>query len=255
MALEKPVTCRDVEPLLTPYIDREATSAECSAVEAHLARCPPCAARARSEQVVHRVLSVRAASLTPRAPEALKTRCRSLAGTCRTGERRRGWLVLRPVAAVVASVFVACAAIVAYGAVSGSSSVLAAEMTLDHLKCFGLFEGRSAERDSHVLETRLHDDYGWRIGVPAGAPAIGLRLVGGRRCLSHDGTVAHLMYRHADHPVSLFVVSKAHADATLGLVGNVSHVWSRGDVTYVVVASESAGEAQPVFAYFATALR
>jgi anti-sigma factor RsiW len=83
-----------------------------------------------------------------------------------------------------------------------------------------------------------------------------LVLLGARRCLSHDGTVAHLMYRHAGRPVSLFVMpNENHRAADLTLAGYPSHVWTRGDLTYVLVASEPDESLRPVTAYFAATLR
>ena len=42
-------SCREIDPLVTPYIDGEATAAERAAVDAHLSACPPCRQRAEAE--------------------------------------------------------------------------------------------------------------------------------------------------------------------------------------------------------------
>ena len=42
--------------------------------------------------------------------------------------------------------------------------------------------------------------------IPAGLPRERLTLIGARRCLSTDGQVAHVLYRHAGRPVSLFMM-------------------------------------------------
>jgi anti-sigma factor RsiW len=248
------LNCQEVHQLLTSYVDQEVAPAERQAVEAHLAQCGPCAHRAKAETAARKVLAVRGASLVPRAPQALQARCRAFASGSRRPARSRRWLGLPAWAAAPAAVLLVLVGILGYGAVSGSSAVLAAEMALDHLKCFGFFETHSHEPNAQALEGRLLEDYGWKLGVPPGHEPVGLRLIGGRRCLSTDGTVAHLMYRHNDRPISLFVVSRTHGPAVLSLLGQATRVWSRGDVTYVLVASESPTEAAPVAAYFEEAL-
>ena len=129
-----------------------------------------------------------------------------------------------------------------------------AELTLDHVKCFALFEPRDAQPDPAALAGRLQADYGWRFTIPAGLPRERLTLIGARRCLSTDGQVAHVLYRHAGRPVSLFMMpGGSRDDARAAIAGHVARIWSRDSTTYVLVGSESEPEIQQVAAYFQSA--
>jgi anti-sigma factor RsiW len=233
--MKTPVTCHDVDALMTPYLDGEAGSRDRVAVEAHLGRCPPCHDRARAEGAAKRVLRESAALVVGQAPPAL--RARIAAAAARPREARR-WPLNRLVTVPIAATLVLVVAGVALYGVAGRSSVLlAAQLTLDHLKCFSLFEGQSGPPDAKVLEARLHDDYGWHMSVPVGSRADGLALTGARRCFYHNGRIAHVMYRQNGNPVSLFMLPRtARLAETVRVLGYESRIWSRGNTTYVLVA-------------------
>jgi anti-sigma factor RsiW len=148
--------------------------------------------------------------------------------------------------------------LVAAGAVftaGGSTRVLAAELALDHLKCFALFERVSAQPDPASLARQLHEDYGWQLKVPATRADLKLQLVGGRRCFSTDGRVAHILYRHDGRPLSLFVMpAVARSAAALEVVGHQAIMWSRGGMTYALVAREDSQDLARVAAYMQTAV-
>ena len=230
------VTCRDLHTLMTPYLDGEAGREERAIIEAHLGECPACHDRARAEGAARRVLHERAASVVGQAPLGLRTRI-AATSTARSREPRR-WPLSRLVTAPVAAVAVLALLGVALHGLAGRSSVLlAAQLTLDHLKCFSLFEGQSGPPDSKVLEARLHDDYGWHMKVPPGSGADGLALTGARRCFYHDGRIAHVMYRQDGQAVSLFILPRtARLAETVRILGHESRIWSRGSTTYVLVA-------------------
>jgi anti-sigma factor RsiW len=119
---------------------------------------------------------------------------------------------------------------------SRSAVVLASELALDHLKCFGLLEDSSGPPDARALEAKLHERWGWSMRVPEGSPSEGLVVVGGRKCLYHDGGIAHLMYRYRGEPVSLFMLPNTTLAAhTLAVMGHQTRIWSVGNTSYAVV--------------------
>src|SRR5581483_2685825 len=96
----------------------------------------------------------------------------------------------------------------AYGVTRLSATVLAAQLTLDHVKCFPL------HRDVTPLspassEAAFAEEYGWRLHVPMAPAADALELVGVRRCFCAEGPAVHVMYRHQGEPVSLYVLRNA----------------------------------------------
>ncbi len=237
-------SCRDIEPLITPFVDEEANAADRAAVDDHLRACAHCRDRASREATVRRMLRDRADSLRVAAPARLRAKCQP---------RPRGpsWLgILSPVPAwATAAVVVLVFAGVFYVAGRGSTA-FAAELALDHVKCFALFEKASGPGDASAVAERLKAAYGWEIAVPPGAPALALRLVGGRRCFSTDGRVAQILYRHAGRPLSFFVVpSTARAAEQLAVMGHQAIIWSRRGNTYVVLANEPRDQLARVAAY------
>jgi len=247
-------SCRDVRGRMTPYLDAGIAAADRQDVEGHLRTCQPCARRAAAEGAARRVMMVKAATLSVSAPDALRERCAALAPR----RRERPWwrpVSLRALSLATASLVVAgLAGTLVYAVATGSPTLLAAELALDHVKCFALFEPRVAQADAAAVASQLEADYGWHLNVPASSPDDRLTLLGARRCLSTDGRVAHVLYRHNGRPVSLFMMpGTARPEARIAVAGHVARVWTRGGTTYVMVGSESEPELRPVAAYFQSA--
>ncbi len=241
-------SCAEIDGLITPYLDGEVSEARRRAVDEHLAACAPCARRAGAEEAARRVLMVRAARLSTPAPPGLRERCAALAPRPARVRRRvaDGWrrLGVAFAALVVAGVF-------AFGAFSHSPTLLAAELSLDHMKCFAFFEPQVAQGDAGAVSRQLEADYGWRFAVPEGLPSLHLALLGARRCFSTDGSVAHVLYRHAGRPVSLFMVpGTSNPQTRVSVAGRVATIWSRADTTYVLLGDDSEAEMRPIAEYF-----
>jgi anti-sigma factor RsiW len=119
-----------------------------------------------------------------------------------------------------------------------STAVLAAQLALDHLKCFtieGDADGEPIAREA--AESTLKTEFDFTVSVPPSLPDERLELMAVRRCLYGDGRAAHLMYRLNGEPVSLFIVpGLARPAAELSLFGHDQLVWSEGDRTYMLVA-------------------
>ena len=226
--------CSDLDRLITPYLDGEATPDERTAVDGHLPECPGCRGRVGAESASRLVLRARASQLAVPAPPGLKTRCTALARE-RQGHGR--WVLPRWAAIPAMAVLVIVLGVAGFRAVaSRSATVLASELALDHLKCFGLLVGVSGPPDARQLESKLENRYGWKMKIPDGEKPGGLTVVGARRCLYHDGGIAHVMYRYQGEPVSLFMLPEtAEAPHDLAVMGHQTRIWSVGNTTYAVV--------------------
>jgi hypothetical protein len=68
--------------------------------------------------------------------------------------------------------------------------------------------------------------------------------------------MAHVMYRHAGHAVSLYVLpeGRRRPAETRSFAGHPAAIWSEGSRTYVLVASESDPGMRPVAEYFHSAV-
>jgi len=81
--------------------------------------------------------------------------------------------------------------------------------------------------------------FGWNMHLPANPGSVGLELVGARPCLYGEGKIAHIMYRQAGQPVSLFMLPKdSRAPQLVSVLGHQAKVWCVGDRTFVMIARE-----------------
>ena len=224
--------CKDLDPLVVPFVDGVAQGQDCEQVEAHLVECPPCRERVNAERAAHDAVVAGRGHLREAAPAALRERCARL---CSGTRRSRHWIPasLAAAAAVLLSVFW-------FGTTDAGTPVLAAQLTLDHVKCFKLNSQRVTGSPA-VLAQYWRDHYGWPIDVPSGAEA-DARLTGVRRCGSSDGQTAHIMYKYNGKPVSLFVARHAadrvRTARTVKVFGEQAVIWSTADRTYVLVGEE-----------------
>jgi anti-sigma factor RsiW len=237
--------CRRTADRLASYVDDVLPAEERADVERHLGACPPCRAAARQEGGARTVVRDQARELRDiPLPPGLRSRCEALARDHATASSRRGFGLRRfvPLTAVMTAVVIG---IFLFSlATHRSDTLLAAQLTADHAKCFRLFANSdSPDRDARRVEQMLKDDYGWDLRVPPSSAADGVHLIGARRCLYADGSVPHVMYRVGGHDVSLYVldgVTRPAAD--LVSFGHHSHIWRAGRRTYVLVWPVAAGD-------------
>jgi anti-sigma factor RsiW len=236
--------CRRTADRLTSYVDNALPPGEQADVEQHLNACPPCRTAATQESGARAVLREKAPALTDvPLPPGLRSRCEALA-------REHGRTSAPPVftarrfAPLTAVMTLLIGFLLFSLATHRSDTVLAAQLTADHAKCFRFFaKNASPDVDARRVEQMLEDDYGWDLHVPPSSSADGVRLIGARRCLYADGSIPHVMYRAGGHDVSLFVldgVSRPAAD--LVSLGHRSRIWMAGRRTYVLVWPVAAGD-------------
>lgn len=226
-------SCRDIDPLFAPYVDGEATADQRAAVEAHLRACPKCRHQTALQSVVRE--TVRTKLCRPAAPEELRKRCRAAA--------RAGMGPFGTTRSAIASLSLAAALVLVMGGVllytlTGlSPTVLAAQLTLDHVTCFAVHDA-DAPVDVGASEQQYARDYGAAIQLPR-AEIDGLELVNMRRCFCGEGIAAHAMYRLHGRPVSLYVIPDVSRDrGATEVFGHDAVIWSSGGATYVLLGSE-----------------
>src|SRR5437763_1849765 len=197
--------CRSIDPLITPYVDGDIDPPERIRVDTHVRACPPCHSRVTAERAVRELMRARRGEIAAsRAPDSLRTRCTALRGAVPAGATR--WRArVRPLA-IAAGVILAAGGVFVYEATDRSTRVLAAELTADHVKCFGVVNSLvGTNANAAAVEQVMSDVFGWEMHVPEPAGE-GLQLVGARPCLYGKGKAAHLMYRHHGHPLSVFML-------------------------------------------------
>lgn len=236
------MTCKEVEDQLASYVDGS-IMADAAAIAAHVATCEMCRASAHAQTVARAVLRARASELSSLAPPGLRTRVvANIPGlrpsTVRADKPALAWTGRLSAFAAAAMVVLTLGAVLFPIATVRSTAVLAAQLALDHLKCFtidGDADGQPIAKES--AEATLRQEFDLSVTVPSSIPAEHLELMAVRRCLYGDGRAAHVMYRLDGEPVSLFVIPGLTRPAEeLSLFGHDEVVWTQGDRTYMLIA-------------------
>jgi hypothetical protein len=242
------MTCREVEDKLAGWVD--GNHVDSAAIAAHLETCNGCRASAHAQSVARTVLRARAAELAPMAPPGLRTRVianlpqdlttlrPSAFAKASADTHDLSWSGRLTAFATAAMVVLTLGAVLLPVTTIRSTALLAAQLALDHLKCFTIEGDADGQPISKAqAEVALKQEYGLDVVVPASRPGDRLELMAVRRCLYGDGRAAHLMYRLNGEPVSLFVIpGLARPDADFSLFGHDQVVWTAGDRTYMLVA-------------------
>jgi anti-sigma factor RsiW len=248
--------CTRLDDLVTPFVDGELPANEQQAVALHIAVCRRCRAKVAAEQAVRALVQVHRRDLAGvSAPPALKARCRSLCSARLQSPpvagvpKRATWRERVAPLALAASLVLIVGGAFLYQATRSSSRLLAAELTADHLKCFRLNNLLKTHDSPEEVEAAMASGFGWHMRLPPTARQDDVRLVGSRPCLYGEGRVAHIMYMHNGHPVSLFMLPReSREDQLVEVFGHQCRIWSEGDRTFVLVAREPPGDMDEMMA-------
>ena len=235
-------TCNEIDAIMTAYVDGEVDAAAAAAVRDHLAECPPCRERVSVESTARQVLHARGVALSARAPAALRARCIAAAPEATTARDRQvsvgwrrvsGWVPL----SMAATVLLAIGAVFMLGQNERLEAAFAAQLALDHDRCFTHLEGVRPDLDQRQAEMRLAGDYGLDVAMPAESAEFD--LVDVRECLYDDGEMAHVLCEWRGEPVSLYVVpDRSDGEQILEIVGHDAVIWSQNDNAYVLVVEQ-----------------
>lgn len=227
--------CRRTAERLASYVDETLPAADRAEVERHLAACPPCRRAAGEEQGGRTVLRECAERLrTEPLPPGLRSRCEAIASS--HASPKRSWWRSRFVPSLITAVVLVFTASAVFSfATHRSDTLLAAQLTADHVKCFHtsspVLAGTAAQ-----IEATLAQRYGWDVHIPPSSPSDGVELVGARRCLYADGAIPHVLYHVHGQDVSLYMLQGVNRTAAeVVALGHEARIWSRGNTTYVLV--------------------
>ena len=257
--------CDDLEPLFAPYVEGDAPVGELAAVEAHLDRCPPCRERVAGERAVRDVLIARRSGLRVCASEHLRAKCAAYAAPVRLGpfQRLTGFGATSPKPwrtpvrawipwSLAATLVLAVAGAFVFG-LNDQVEALAAQLTLDHVRCFQFAPERLTHVDPGEAGRAWAASQGWPLQIAASSPGTQLELLGVRRCFMSGGRVAHVLYKWRGEPLSVFVVPqmmrRRRVNEIVEKFGHKAIVWSAGERTYVVLARGRPSDLEPVLGY------
>jgi anti-sigma factor RsiW len=249
--------CRELEPLFASYVDGEAPTDARAWVDAHLDRCPPCRTRVAGERAAREVLTSRSSHLRPCASDRLRARCAAhrLRHSRFFAMRGRAWVPL----SVAATLILAIGGAFLFG-LNDNVEAVAAQLTLDHVRCFQVAPERLAHADAAGAGRDWAASQGWALQVPASSAAAQIELLGVRRCMTASGATAHLLYKWRGEPLSVYVLprtlrSRAQVDEIVDTFGHEAVVWSARNRTYIVLAHGRPADLGSVVGYMKTQAR
>ena len=114
-----------------------------------------------------------------------------------------------------------------------SSRLLAAELAVDHVKCFTANGVLGTHDAPAAVESSMLSAFGWNLHLPEQLDASGYQLVSARRCLYGEGRAAHLMYHEQGRPVSIFMLpDRVRPEELVEVFGHEAAIWvvRRSDV-------------------------
>jgi len=256
--------CDRIDPLVTPFVDGELPDPDRRAVEDHLRVCPPCHSRVAAEREVHALIRARVPVLQKaEAPDALHARCWAMA-RLKPEDDRAAASLSRPVAppkrlapyALAASLALVVGGAFVYQATDKSATALAAQLTADHLKCFAMNRAFGMHAGTAAVESSMASVFDWRMHLPADPGKADLELVGSRECLYAEGEIAHIMYRHQGHPVSLFMLPKsARKEELVEVLGHEAKIWCVNGRTFVLISREPRAQVERVASFVQASLQ
>jgi anti-sigma factor RsiW len=235
--------CRRIQDGLAALSDNELDTSTRVELERHLAQCAPCRRAAADESGGRAVLRASAPRLKDvTLPPGLRSRCERIARSA-AAPAESPWLRLVPASLTGVLMLFTTVALFAL-ATHRSNTLLAAQLTADHSKCFAMFApAGGASADARGVEQMLADRHGWNVRVPPSSDEADVRLIGARRCLYADGRVPHVMYRVRGQDVSLYMLPGVTREpAEVATFGHRSRIWTGDGTTYVLVWPETAGD-------------
>lgn len=257
--------CLSIDPLVTPYVDGELAFTERQLVDDHLRGCARCHTRVAAERAVRELLAARKPALrAERASSALRAKCEALASRAapavaaarRPADAGHLWRARLAKLALAATLVIAVGGVFVHEVTDRSARVMAAELTADHVRCFAMNRLFGTRGGAAAIEQSMLSGFGWQMQGAERFEDIGLKLVGSRPCLYGEGKVAHIMYHHDGHPVSVFMLPKEiRAEELVRVMGHEAAIWSIGERTFVLIARESRAEVQRMASIVQAALR
>ena len=231
------MTCRQAQPLLSAYFDRELDVTTSVDIEAHVRECVRCSAALQQHAALRP--SLRAAALVFTPPGGLERRVREAvrreAGPIRPSVLLPWRWVAVPLAATLAAALAWSVAVH-----RGGEEVLSAELVSSHVRSLMV---------DHLLDVATSDQHAvkpWFNGKIDFAPPVadftasGFPLVGGRVDYIAGRAVAVVVYQRRQHVVNVFIWPSGNEDGPalrhVAFKGYHLLGWTRSGLTFWAVS-------------------
>jgi anti-sigma factor RsiW len=247
--------CRRICDMMAQYADGTLADTQRAEVQRHLDACPPCRVIAGKECGARQLLRACADRLrgAEPLPPGLRNRCQAATGGGNIQTAATHWWSRPSMRFAIAAAIIIFVGALLSVVTRQSDALLAAQLTADHMKCFGLFRPDGGTTlDAAQAEQMLRDRFGLDVHVPGSSSAGPVELLNARTCLYADGRVPHLMYEANGHDISLFVLEgESRPAAELTAFGHHTRIWSRGGNTFVLITPADEGSVATAAQYVA----
>jgi len=240
------VICRDVDTMLSAYVDRELDVPTSLEMESHLAGCARCTAAL--DQVEALRAAMRSAALAYPLPDGLESRVRAALRRetrIRPARLQRAWRWSAVPAAAAAAAALAWLTVVHVGG-PGSQRIVD-ELVSAHVRSLMV---------DHLVDVASSDQHTvrpWFSGKIDFAPPVGdyvasgFPLIGGRVDYIAGRPVAALAYRHQQHLINVFIAPDDEDRWRAGTVDSHGYHlvhWNDGGLSYWAISDLNARELQ-----------
>lgn len=234
--------CNDLRALVQRYVDGELAPELRAEAEVHLRGCADC--RHLVEQQQRWRQAVRGALSYHRAPETLQRSVAAMAARADRPAPRAHWRGWAMAASILLSVALS-SGVTSYLLAPSPQQPVMQEVVASHVRSL------MADHLTDVASSNEHTVKPWFHGKLDFAPPVedlaaqGFPLIGGRLDYLDRQAVAALVYRHAQHPINLFVFPSPGPDTPASSAVengyNILH-WRSGDMAFWAVSDLEARE-------------
>lgn len=233
------MNCKELEDLLSPYLDGELDAAQRSDVERHLEGCPACQRTLKQLSMMHEALQ--APALRHHASDTLQQRIKMRLRDEEIRAARRTW----PRWAAVAATVVIAAALTWNFLPRGNGPAPDVD---DAMVDAAVDVQQDAVKDGHLVELKSADAkavQAWFSGKLAYVPPVpdlsakGFTLAGARLDTVKGVPAAALVYEHGQDVVTVFVCPAQHADSDLDTDSDDGYqvaYWTQGTLSFWIVS-------------------
>ena len=232
--------CKDLQRELHRLVDGELPPAIKHEAESHAAGCADCGPLLKEERQWRQ--AIRGSGTYYTAPDLVRRRIRAMAARQSAAKARTAWPGWRVAASLLVTMGLS-SAITAYVTTPSSTSLMEQEVVASHVRSLQMDHITDvASSNEHTVKPWFHGKLDYAPPVEDYA-AQGFPLLGGRlEYLDHEN-VAALVYRHAQHPINVFILPSNAADsAPKAMVDHGYNLlrWTKGGMTFWAVSDINA---------------
>ena len=232
------MNCEEIHQWLVGHLDGELDPVHAAAVEAHLQKCPACAAAARQQSAMRELVREKLSPFAPPAYLATRVRAQLREEGALEPRPRAFWRTAWTLTGVLAACGVALLSGYHWGVAHAAAAQFSEEVVSDHVRAL------ATDHLTDVVSSDRHTVKPWLSAKLDFSPPVvdlaadGFPLLGGRLERLGGQPTAALVYRHGQHFVTVLVcpAKTALPVAEARYLGYTICAWRQGGMNFVAVS-------------------